>query len=51
MTELMPNQQRFPEDLPLIAAENFAIANRTCRSCGHMHALWPYIRWRVPQPE
>jgi hypothetical protein len=44
MTEPMPNQQRFPEDLPLIAAENFAIASRTCRSCGHMHALWPYIR-------
>ena len=44
MTELMPNQSRFPEDLPLLAAENFAIANRTCRSCGHMHALWPYIR-------
>lgn len=40
----MPNQSRFPEDLPLLAAENFAIANRTCRSCGHMHALWPYIR-------
>jgi len=44
MTELMPDQQRFHEDLPLLAAENFAIANRTCRSCGHMHALWPYIR-------
>jgi hypothetical protein len=44
MIALMPNQLRFREDLPRLAAENFAIANRTCRSCGHMHALWPYIR-------
>jgi SAM-dependent methyltransferase len=40
----MSNQDRFQEDLPRLAAENFEIANRTCRSCGHMHALWPYIR-------
>lgn len=41
---LNPNQERFHEDLPQLAVENFAIANRTCQSCGHMHALWPYIR-------
>ena len=41
---LIPNQEHFREDLPRLAAENFAIANRTCLSCGHMHALWPYIR-------
>jgi SAM-dependent methyltransferase len=44
MMALMPNQERFREDLPRLAAENFVIANRTCRSCEHMHALWPYIR-------
>jgi SAM-dependent methyltransferase len=44
MIALMPDQEHFREDLPRLAAENFAIANRTCRSCGHMHALWPYIR-------
>jgi len=40
----MPEREHFPEDLPRLAAENFAIANSNCRSCGHMHALWPYIR-------
>jgi SAM-dependent methyltransferase len=40
----MLDQERFREDLPRLAAENFAIADGTCRSCGHMHALWPYIR-------
>ena len=40
----MSNQIAFQEDLPRLAADNFEIANRTCRSCGHMHALWPYIR-------
>jgi SAM-dependent methyltransferase len=45
MTALMPGRERLREDLPRLAAENFAIANCTCRpSCGHMHALWPYIR-------
>jgi SAM-dependent methyltransferase len=35
----------FREDLRWLAAENFAIAGRLCDdSCGHMHALWPYIR-------
>jgi SAM-dependent methyltransferase len=40
----MPNQIAFEEDLRRLAADNFKIAARTCRSCGHMHALWPYIR-------
>jgi SAM-dependent methyltransferase len=44
MTTLMPDRERFREDLPRLAAENFALANRNCQSCGHMHALWPYIR-------
>jgi hypothetical protein len=44
MNALMPDWELFHEDLPRLAAENFAIANRTCRSCEHMHALWPYIR-------
>src|SRR5437588_1188807 len=45
MMVLMPDRERFREDLLRVAADNFAIANRTCRrSCGHMHALWPYIR-------
>lgn len=35
----------FREDLRRLAAENFALAERLCDdSCGHMHALWPYIR-------
>ena len=38
------DQPRFDEDLPRLAAENFEIADRMCRSCRHMHALWPYIR-------
>ena len=43
MTELMPinNVSRGPA---ADRSREFAIANRTCRSCGHMHALSPYIR-------
>jgi SAM-dependent methyltransferase len=32
------------EDLPRIAAEGFELADRLCRGCGQLHALWPYIR-------
>jgi SAM-dependent methyltransferase len=35
---------RFDEDLRRVAAEGFELANRLCRGCGQMHALWPYIR-------
>jgi SAM-dependent methyltransferase len=34
----------YHEDLRYIAAEGFEIANRLCRDCGQLHALWPYIR-------
>jgi SAM-dependent methyltransferase len=34
----------FHEDLRHIAAEGFQLANRLCRDCGQLHALWPYIR-------
>jgi SAM-dependent methyltransferase len=34
----------YHEDLPHIAAEGFELAKRLCRSCGQLHALWPYIR-------
>lgn len=34
----------YHEDLPHIAAEGFELANRLCRGCGQLHALWPYIR-------
>ncbi len=40
----MSNQIAFQENLPRLAADNFEIANSTCQSCQHMHALWPYIR-------
>jgi len=40
----MKAPDRFREDLPRLAAQNFDDANRTCVACGHMHALWPYIR-------
>ena len=40
----MSGQTRFNEDLPRLAAANFEIAEGMCRSCRHMHALWPYIR-------
>jgi len=40
----MSGKTPFHEDLPGIAADNFEIATRSCRSCGEMHALWPYIR-------
>jgi SAM-dependent methyltransferase len=34
----------YHEDLPRIAAEGFQLADRLCRGCGQLHALWPYIR-------
>src|ERR1700681_3505469 len=34
----------FDEDLPQLAAESFVLSKGRCRSCGRMHALWPYIR-------
>src|SRR6266853_209100 len=32
------------EDLPRLAAWSFELSKRLCRSCGQLHALWPYIR-------
>jgi SAM-dependent methyltransferase len=34
----------YHEDLRCIAAEGFQLADRLCRDCGQLHALWPYIR-------
>jgi SAM-dependent methyltransferase len=34
----------YHEDLKCIAGEGFELANRRCRGCGQLHALWPYIR-------
>ncbi len=34
----------YHEDLRRVAAEGFELANRLCRDCGQLHALWPYIR-------
>jgi hypothetical protein len=39
-----PSDLPYNEDLPRLAAESFALSERWCRSCGRMHALWPYIR-------
>jgi SAM-dependent methyltransferase len=40
----MTSGPSFHEDLRHIAAEGFQLANRLCRDCGQLHALWPYIR-------
>jgi SAM-dependent methyltransferase len=40
----MPDHSGFDEDLPLLAAESFELSKSLCRTCGQVHALWPYIR-------
>ena len=40
----MTSGPAYHEDLPCIAAEGFQLADRLCRGCGQLHALWPYIR-------
>jgi SAM-dependent methyltransferase len=40
----MPGSSNFDEDLPQLAAESFVLSKGRCRSCGRMHALWPYLR-------
>jgi SAM-dependent methyltransferase len=40
----MTDGPHYHEDLRNIAAEGFELANRLCRGCGQLHALWPYIR-------
>jgi SAM-dependent methyltransferase len=39
-----PGDRRFDENLPRMAAEAFALADRYCDSCRNFHALWPYRR-------
>jgi SAM-dependent methyltransferase len=39
-----PGFHGLDEDLRRVAAEGFELADRLCRGCGQMHALWPYIR-------
>jgi SAM-dependent methyltransferase len=39
-----PGDSRFQEDLRWIAIEAFSLSDRLCEACGHMHALWSYIR-------
>jgi SAM-dependent methyltransferase len=40
----MGAHREFAEDLPRLAAEVYARADRLCQSCAPTHALWPYIR-------
>jgi SAM-dependent methyltransferase len=40
----MKSDPGFDEDLRFVAAEGFVLANRLCRDCGQLHALWPYLR-------
>jgi SAM-dependent methyltransferase len=35
---------RFGEDLPTMAAQAYALADRYCSHCRNFHALWPYRR-------
>jgi len=32
------------EDVPKLAADAFALAERLCGACRHLHSLWPYLR-------
>lgn len=40
----MPENIRFSEDLPRLAAEASTIAPRLCGRCRNYHFLWPYLR-------
>jgi hypothetical protein len=40
----MHDDLRFTEDIPLLAAEAFDLANRLCGSCRNFHSLWPFLR-------
>jgi hypothetical protein len=40
----MANASRFGEDLPLLAADAFRVANRLCGPCKNFHILWPHRR-------
>jgi SAM-dependent methyltransferase len=37
-------EDRFGEDLPAMAAQAYALADRHCAHCRNFHALWPYRR-------